>query len=195
MNKKLILVGAPPACGKNYVSERICRRAKQITYLDKDDLGGLLHRTFALCNQEIYMEGDFYLQNLRDEEYATLLRFAFSALRFSDLVLVNAPFIKEVRNTDYMRNLKNTANALGAELVLVWVTAPPQVCRQRMVHRNAERDRQKLAHWESYIAGLDFLAPYALLDEHAVDQLFVFNNADEASATHDLENFWATIGG
>ena len=40
----------------------------------------------------------FYLKNLRSAEYATLFDLAFSALRFSDLVLVNAPFLKEIRD-------------------------------------------------------------------------------------------------
>ena len=52
------------------------------------------------------MDGAFYLQNLRSAEYATLFDLAFSALRFSDLVLVNAPFLKEVRDVEYMRGLK-----------------------------------------------------------------------------------------
>jgi len=36
--KKMILVAAPPACGKNYVSELISKEIGQISYFDKDDL-------------------------------------------------------------------------------------------------------------------------------------------------------------
>ena len=63
--KKIILVAAPPACGKNYASELICKALGNISYFDKDDLGTLLRRSFALCREELNMDGDFYLQNLR----------------------------------------------------------------------------------------------------------------------------------
>ena len=62
--KKMILVAAPPACGKNYVSDLICKAIGQIAYFDKDDLGVLLRRSFTLCGESIDMDGKFYLQNL-----------------------------------------------------------------------------------------------------------------------------------
>ena len=51
--KKLILVAAPPACGKNYVSELICKALGNISYFDKDDLSILLRRSFELCEENI----------------------------------------------------------------------------------------------------------------------------------------------
>ncbi len=195
MNKKLILVAAPPACGKNYVSELICKALGNVAYLDKDDLGGLVRRSFVLCGEDLNMDGTFYLENLRHEEYATLLRLAYSALRFSDFVLVNAPFLKEVRDTEYMRELKRTAALQGAELVLVWVTAPSAVCYERMKQRSSDRDVGKLAAWEEYVRRTDYSAPEVLLEQDAVDRLFVFDNGSDESAAAALHEFLKTVGG
>ncbi len=195
MKKKLILVAAPPACGKNYVSELIGKALGNVAYLDKDELGGLVRRSFALCGEDLNMDGTFYLENLRQEEYATLLRLAFSALRFSDVVLVNAPFLREVRDTEYMRELKRTAALQGAELILVWVTAPSAVCYERMKQRGSDRDTGKLAAWEEYVASIDYSAPEALLEEGAVGRLFVFDNGSDESAAAALQDFLKTVGG
>ena len=145
MKKKLILVGAPPACGKNYVSKLICEEVEHITYLDKDDLSEMIRCCFNLCDEELNMDGDFYIKNLRTTEYNTLFRLAFSALRFAELVLVNAPFVQEVRDIEYMRALKERTREIGTELVLIWVVAPIDVCYERMKARNSDRDKLKLA--------------------------------------------------
>ena len=193
--KKLILVAAPPACGKNYVSELICNTLGNITYLDKDDLSILLRRSFELCGENINMDGAFYLQNLRSAEYATLFDLAFSALRFSDLVLVNAPFLKEIRDVDYMRGLKERVGQLGAELILVWVVASSSACYERMKSRNSDRDIMKLAQWEEYVRKTDYSVPQTLETSAAVDKLFVFDNENNETATDSLEKLLEILGG
>ena len=57
--KKLILVAAPPACGKNYVSERIAEECEHIVYLDKDDLCDLVGCAFDMCGKEHNMDSKF----------------------------------------------------------------------------------------------------------------------------------------
>ena len=99
-----------------------------IAYIDKDDLAELLGCCFTLCGEKINMDGEFYIKNLHSAEYATLFRLAFSALRFESFVLVNAPFVKEVRDIEYMRDLKKRVNTSGAELVVIWITVPIEVC-------------------------------------------------------------------
>ena len=187
MKKKLILVAAPPACGKTYVSELISRSVEHIVYLDKDDLADLLRRSFELCGEKLDMDGQFYVENLRSVEYSTILHIAFSTLRFEDLVLLNAPLSKEVRDSDYMRSLKERAASLGAELVLVWVTAPTKVCYERMKKRNSDRDILKLENWDEYVKKIDYSAPTRLVEEKAVDSLIVFDTADDNAFAESLE--------
>ena len=187
MKKKLILVAAPPACGKTYVSEYISRSVEHIVYLDKDDLADLLRRSFELCGEKLDMDGQFYVENLRSVEYSTILHIAFSTLRFEDLVLLNAPLSKEVRDSDYMRSLKERAASLGAELVLVWVTAPLEVCYERMKKRNSDRDTLKLENWDEYVKKIDYSAPTRLVEEKAVDSLIVFDTADDNAFAESLK--------
>ena len=187
MKKKLILVAAPPACGKTYVSEYISRSVEHIVYLDKDDLADLLRRSFELCGEKLDMDGQFYVENLRSVEYSTILHIAFSTLRFEDLVLLNAPLSKEVRDSDYMRSLKERAASLDAELVLVWVTAPPKVCYERMKKRNSDRDILKLENWDEYVKKIDYSAPTRLVEEKAVDSLIVFDTADDNAFAESLK--------
>lgn len=192
--KKLILVAAPPACGKNYVSELIGNCLRNVVYLDKDDLGRLVRRSFALSGEAVDMDGTFYLQNLRSDEYATLMDLAFSALRFADKVLVNAPFLKEVRDVKYMQGLKEAARKIDAELILVWVVASTEACYQRMKARNSSRDQMKLADWEDYLQKTDRSIPKELEECAAVDRLFLFDNEDGKTAMASLERFINVLG-
>ena len=187
MKKKLILVAAPPACGKTYVSEYISRSVEHIVYLDKDDLADLLRRSFELCGEKLDMDGRFYVENLRSVEYSTILHIAFSTLRFEDLVLLNAPLSKEVRDSDYMRYLKERAASLDAELVLVWVTAPLEVCYERMKKRNSDRDTLKLQNWDEYVKNINYTVPLKLVEDKAVDSLTVFDTSDDSTFSASLE--------
>lgn len=187
MKKKLILVAAPPACGKTYVSELLAKALGRATYLDKDALAPLLRRAFALCGQAPDMDGDFYRENLRDYEYETILDIAFSALRFEKFVILNAPFSTEVRSIDFMRNLKEKANALEAELMLIWVSAPIDVCFERIKKRNADRDWLKIANWDEYVKKINYNAPRELESENAVNKFFVFDTSTDQTTKHALD--------
>ncbi len=195
MKKKLIFVASPPACGKTYVSELIAKSMGHMVYLDKDDLCDLLRASFAVAHQEVDMDGAFYINNLRPAEYATILHIAFSTLRFEDYVLLNAPFGKEVRDADYMKTLKERANEQGAELVLIWVTAPIELCYERMKKRNSDRDTLKLANWEDYVRKTNYTPPYELKDKEAVDRFILFDTKDDASVRLSLEETLKIIAG
>lgn len=187
--KKLILVAAPPACGKSYVSERIAEECGHIVYLDKDDLCCLVGCAFDMRGEEHNMDSKFYSQSIRPHEYSTIIRIALSALRYEDTVLINAPFGKEVRDSDYMAKLKHTVNEMGAELALVWVIAPVGMCYERMKKRNSARDVWKLENWNEYVQGINYTTPIQLVEEQAVDRLIEFNNgnAEEfSSSLHEV---------
>ena len=184
--KQLILVAAPPAHGKDFVAKRICERVHGTAYLDKDALAPLLHRAFALAGERVNMDGAFYRDNLRDAEYETLVSLALSALEMTDCVVVNAPFLQQVRDEAYMKALKARANALGAALLLVWVSVSDGVCYERMRARNAERDRQKLLNFAEYRRTVDTSAPLPLQETEAVDRLIVFDNENEKTFASSL---------
>ena len=181
MRKKLILVASPPACGKTYVSELIAKSVEHIVYLDKDDLCDLLRAAFVVSGNEIDMDGEFYINNLRFAEYSAILDIAFSALRFEDYVILNAPFGKEVRDAEYMQALKNRAEENDTQLLLIWVMASEKTCFERMKKRNSDRDLLKLQNFEQYVKQINFTPPYELEAAGAVDGFIVFDNSDDAS--------------
>jgi predicted kinase len=187
LKKKLILVAAPPASGKTYVSELIAKELRHTVYLDKDDLADLVRAAFSIGSEELDMDGDFYINNVRPHEYSTILNVAFSALRFEDTVILNAPFGKEVRDGEYMHSLKCKANRLGAELILIWVSAPTEVCRARMAQRGSDRDKLKLEDWESYVKKINYTAPSELADSASVDKMLIFDTASDITTKRSLE--------
>ena len=195
MNKKLILVASPPACGKTFVSELLAKELGHTVYLDKDDLCDLLRTAFILSGNDINMDGGFYAENLRPAEYSTIFNIAFSALRFEDYVILNAPFGKEVRSTESMRALKKRANSMGADLILVWVSTPVEICYERMKKRNSDRDILKLQNFDEYVSKTDFSAPKELLADGAVDRLIIFDTKDDSTLDLSLKNTIKIITG
>ena len=191
--KKLILVAAPPACGKNFVSEKIAESCGHIAYFDKDDLCELVSCAFDIGSRERDMDSEFYSENIRPFEYATLMRLALSALKYEDKVLINAPFGKEIRDVGYMSELRRTVNKMGAELVLIWVVAPVELCYERMKQRNAERDKRKLEDWDAYVRNINYHTPNSLITDGAIDKLVEFNNGDAAEFSENMKGVLAYI--
>lgn len=188
MKKQLILVASPPASGKTYLSELLTKNIGHSVYLDKDDLADLLHEAFRRAGQDIDMDGEFYTKNLRPAEYSTILNIAFSALRFEDRVILNAPFGKEVRDSGYMSDLKTRANAIGAELILIWINSNADICRERMAKRNSPRNRLKLQDFEEYVKSINFSPPLELENEKAVDGLIIFDTTSDEGFNRSLSS-------
>lgn len=157
--KRLILVTSPPASGKTYVSQQLAKKLPHIVYLDKDALIPLSKRIFLVAGEEINRSSDFFEDNIRNFEYEAILDIAFEALEYEDLVLVNAPFTREVRDNAYISDLKAKLASRGAELVVIWVETDVEITRQRMIERNSPRDTWKLEHWDEYVAGRDYSTP------------------------------------
>lgn len=98
---------------------------------------------------------------------------ALEALDYDDLVLINAPFTREIRDMAYMNGLRRRLAAKGAELKVIWVETDIEVCHRRMQERNSSRDTWKLAHWDEYIAGRNFNPPTDIAE------LVIFKNSSD----------------
>ncbi|MDD6301963.1 MAG: AAA family ATPase [Bacillales bacterium] len=171
--KKLILVSSPPACGKTYISKKLAENLKHVVYLDKDTLITLSKQIFLVANQEYNRSSEFFEKYIRNEEYDCILDLAFEAIRYEDLVLINAPFTKEVRSASFIKHLEDRCLEHDAELVVVWVNTSVEVCKQRMIMRNSDRDIWKIANWDQYIASRDFSVPTV------INNLLIFNNNND----------------
>lgn len=181
MAKKLIIVTSPPACGKTYISKALAKRLDQCVYLDKDTLIVLSKQIFKVAGEPYNRSSDFFEENIRDYEYECVVDLALEALDYSDLALINAPFTREVRDLNYMNQLKAKLAEKGATLSVIWVQTDPEIVHERMIERNSDRDTWKLEHWDEYIASCNFEIPKELAAPGSKDDLLIFknNNQDE----------------
>lgn len=186
--KRLILVTSPPACGKTYISKQLSKTLKHVVYLDKDTLITLSKQIFQVAGEPYDRSSEFFEKNIRDYEYETIVALALEALDYDDIVLINAPFTEEIRDMNYINNLKAKLKEKNARLVVVWVETSIEVCRQRMIARNSDRDTWKLAHWDEYIADCDFRIPTSLDDPKVIDDLLIFKNSSEQEYEESLKN-------
>lgn len=177
--KKLILVTSPPACGKTYVSKKLAENLKHVVYLDKDTLIPLSKQIFLVANEEYNRSSPFFEKYIRNEEYDVVLDLAFEALVYADLVLINAPFTREIRDIPYIKSLEAKLKDYNAQLDVIWVNTSKEVCKERMIERNSDRDTWKLANWDQYIAKCNFNVPEGISNLH----IFNNNNQEEFEAS------------
>jgi predicted kinase len=185
--KRLILVTSPPASGKTYVSKQLAKQLRHVVYLDKDTLIVLSKQIFAVAGQEYNRSSDFFEKNIRNYEYDAIVALALEALEYDNIVLINAPFSREVRDKKYMADLKAKLALKNTKLTVIWVQTDVEVCRQRMISRNSDRDKWKLEHWAEYISGINFEIPHELNDPTCKDDLLIFENSSQLEFEESME--------
>lgn len=180
--KKLILVTSPPASGKTFVSKEISKALGEVVYLDKDTLIGLSKNIFLVANEEYNRSSDFFEKYIRNEEYEVIVDLALEALDYANKVLINAPFTREIRDNQYMDNLRAKLAEKGAELVVIWVETSIEVCHERMIKRNSSRDKWKLENWDEYISRCNFNRPTD------IKELYIFKNSSDEEFKQSINN-------
>lgn len=194
MKKKLIIVSAPPASGKTYISMKLAENLHHVVYLDKDTLVPLSNVAFRVANEPNDREGPFFEQNLRDVEYQVILNFAFEALKYDDIVLINAPFSREIHDSAYINALrKELRETFDAELAIIWVVCDVAIVHQRMIERNSPRDSFKLADWDKFVQSQNFAIPSELQVEGNPYSLILFNNNNEQEFAESMKRVVALL--
>ena len=191
--KRLILVTSPPASGKTYVSKALAQRLRHVVYLDKDTLIVLSRQIFEVAHEEYNRSSAFFEKNVRDYEYKAIVALAMEALAYDDIVLINAPFTREIRDVAYMDALRNQLAAKGARLTVIWVQTSPEVCRERMIARASDRDAWKIAHWDEYVATIRFDVPAELDRPDVPDDLLLFQNNTQEEFENSMQSILSTI--
>ncbi len=180
MEKRMIFVTSPPACGKTKLSRRLATEIKHIVYLDKDTLIPLSKQVFAVAGEPYNRSSEFFQKQVRDYEYDVIMDLAFEALKYENLVMVNAPFTQEIRDDEYIAGLREKLKDYGAKLTVIWIVTDPEVCHQRMIKRNSDRDVWKLENWDEYISKVNFKIPENLRDPEDDGSLLLhYNSTDE----------------
>lgn len=179
-HKNLVLIGAPPGCGKTFYAGMLADGIPNSVVLDLDSLNPLSAKLCMLCGQEFDKGGDFFRRNVRDTEYETLLDLAFSALQYNRTVIVSAPFTKEFRHPELLEIIRRKAEAMGASLVPVWVQSSQNACRENMIQRNLQRDKWKLSDLDAYIESIDLNAP------KDIDDLYIIDARERGNETQNI---------
>lgn len=190
--KRLILVSSPPACGKTFISKQLAKNLRHVVYLDKDTLIPLSRQIFRVAKKPYDRSSDFFEEQVRDYEYEVILDLGMEALSYSDTVLINAPFTREIRDPAYIAALKNKLASVGATLTVIWVVTTPEVCRARMLRRNSDRDTSKIRNWDEYIKTVDFSIPTDIEDGRK-DSLLLFYNSSEAEYLKSMHDVLAVL--
>jgi predicted kinase len=194
MEKKLILVVSPPASGKTFVSMKLAENLRHVVYLDKDTLVPLSNVAFQIADEPNDREGPFFEKYLRDVEYEVILDLAFGALKYENIVLINAPFGKEIRNPQYISELREKLkNEYDAHLAIIWVVCSVDVAHQRMIERNSPRDEYKLRDWDKFVASQNFTIPSDLEIPGDPYSLVLFYNDNEEQFTESMNRVTALL--
>jgi tRNA uridine 5-carbamoylmethylation protein Kti12 len=194
MEKKLILVSAPPASGKTYVSMKLAENLHHVVYLDKDTLVPLSNVAFTVANEPNDREGPFFEKYLRDVEYQVVLNLALDALKYDDIVLINAPFSKEIHDPDYIAALrKELMEEYGAHLAIIWVVCSIETVHQRMIERNSPRDIYKLLDWDKYVKSQHFEIPESIKIPDDPYSLILFYNNNEMEFKESMSRVVALL--
>ena len=189
MKKRMILVTSPPASGKTYISQQLAKKIPNIVYLDKDALVPLSNRIFIAAGEPINRSSQFFEDHVRNFEYDAILDIGFEALEYSDFVLINAPFTREVRDDEYIKGLKEKLALHGAELTLIWIVTDIEITRQRMIERNSPRDTWKIANWAEYVAGRNYSVPDLPSLEDCLIKFYNSNDAEYAESMERISKF------
>ncbi len=185
--KRLIFVTSPPACGKTKLSKKLATAIRHIVYLDKDTLIPLSKQIFAVAGQPYNRSSDFFEKEIRDYEYDVIMDLAFEAIKYEDLVMVNAPFTREIRDDDYIASLREKLKDYNAKLTVIWIVTDPEVCHQRMIDRASDRDTWKLENWEQYLSTVNFTIPENLRDPEDENSLLLYYNSTDDMAAESFE--------
>lgn len=185
--RRMIFVTSPPACGKTKLSKKLATELKHIVYLDKDTLIPLSKQIFAVAGQPYNRSSDFFEKEIRDYEYDVIMDLAFEALKYEDLVMVNAPFTREIRDDEYIAKLRAKLKEYGAKLSVIWIVTDPEVCHQRMIDRASDRDTWKLEHWDEYLSSVNFTIPENLRDPDDKYSLILYHNSTDEMAAEDFK--------
>jgi gluconate kinase len=175
---------------------KLAESLKHVVYLDKDSLVPLSEVAFKVAGQPVDRESEFFQKNLRDVEYQVTLDLAFQAITYDDIVLINAPFKREVHDQAYMEQLRDKLKKeYNASLTIIWVKTSLPIVHQRMIERNSPRDIYKLKDWDAYVKTQDFEIPSYLSHQDKEDRFdfLVFNNDNEEQFKESMTRILSII--
>ena len=154
---RLILFAGHAGTGKSTLAKRalpmiVERTGEDFFLLDKDTVYGsfsshVMELTTGNSNDR---DSPYYLENLRDWEYAGLLDIVRENLLLGVNVILVGPFSREIQN-GMMFDACRMKLPQETHIRLAWIDLKAEEARSRIQLRADARDDWKLANWDSYI--------------------------------------------
>lgn len=183
----VIMVGAA-GVGKSFIGKMISQK-KGYGYIDKDTATSpLVERYLAACSptQNSHdRESEFYVQQVRPLEYETILAIVKDNVSLGHSVVVTAGFENEISDPTYLHtNPQMLALRELATIIVVKVTVDSRTLLNRLIKRNEQRDKWKLANWAHYVKEVEGLR---IAWDSADFKQLAFDNSDMLPVLYDLK--------
>ncbi|UYB41708.1 ATP-binding protein [Streptomyces sp. Je 1-4] len=125
--------------------------------LDKDSITRPLVDQFliALGGEANDRSSELYREKVRPLEYRCLLEAAWDNLNCGISTILDAPFVSEFSQADWMQRFHNRCRSKRVTVATIWVRCDPESMREYIEFRGAPRDAWKMESWEEYLSGLD----------------------------------------
>ncbi|MBU3591124.1 ATP-binding protein [Polynucleobacter sp. 78F-HAINBA] len=153
---RLILFAGHAGTGKSTLAKKalpliVERTGENFFFLDKDTVYGAYsaHVMELTTNNPNDRDSPFYLQNLRDWEYAGLIAIAKENLQLGVNVILVGPFSSEIQS-GRMFNAEELGVPSVSSIKIAWIDLDESEAKSRMEKRADPRDEYKLQHWEQY---------------------------------------------
>ncbi|MDX8146405.1 GntR family transcriptional regulator [Lentzea sp. BCCO 10_0061] len=168
----VLLIGGYAGSGKTELG-RILARETGWPMLDKDTLTrpvveAALEILGASPNDR---ESEDYLTMVRPREYEALINAMTENVQCGNSAIVTAPFIKEFKDTAWLKRIEAGCVDLHAKVTVVWVYCDADTMNTYIRHRGAARDMSKLDNWSGYLGGIDVdfrpPVPHEVIDNSA----------------------------
>ena len=155
IKNKILIIGGMPAGGKTSLSKRLCPKFK-VPFLDKDllfdDYTNYVTAKETFANDR---HSPLYREVLRPLEYDLLWKAALTQADLGISSVLVAPFTTELQDKNLIKKFTKELSEVNKDfqLVTILVSAPPEDIKSRMIKRNRQEDKTKLADWDNYIQG------------------------------------------
>ena len=154
---RLILFCGHAGAGKSTLAKRalpliIEKTGEDFFFLDKDTAYGAFSAQMMklATGNPNDRDSPYYLENIRDWEYAGLIAIARENLLLGVNVILVGPFSNEIKSGRIF-----SPEALGipkeTTIRLAWIDLEKSEAKDRMEKRADTRDEWKLTHWEQYV--------------------------------------------